>query len=186
MKNKLTSLPGFNNGLPMEGEKEKIARNSRGVFMETLEELAKKDKKVILIVGDVGFSYMQIFQKKYPKQYINAGVTEQSFMGMAAGLAKSGWKPYVYSMIPFVIMRNYEQLRNDVCYGNADVKIIGVRGSVHYRFQGMSHNLLGKENEKDLLKNLPNIKQFYPKDTREVREMILDTYRNTQPTYIRL
>lgn len=186
MENKLSSLPGFNNGLPMEETHEKIARNSRGVFMETLEELVKKDKKIILIVGDVGFSYMQIFQEKYPKQYINAGVTEQSFMGIAAGLAKSGWKPYVYSMVPFIIMRNYEQLRNDVCYNDADVKLIGARGSVHYRFQGMSHNLLGKENEEDLLKNLPNIERFYPKDTEEIREIILNTYKNNKPTYIRL
>ena len=186
MKDNLSSLPGFENGLPAEQSKEKIARNSRGVFMETLEELVKKDKRIILIVGDVGFSYMQVFQQKYPKQYVNAGVTEQSFMGIAAGLAKSGWKPYVYSMVPFVIMRNYEQLRNDVCYNNADVKLIGARGSVHYRFQGMSHNLLGEENEEDLLKNLPNIKRFYPKDTDEVRQIILDTYKNNSPTYIRL
>ena len=154
--------------------------------METLEELVKKDKKIILIVGDVGFSYMQIFQEKYPKQYINAGITEQSFMGMAAGLAKTGWKPYVYSMVPFLIMRNYEELRNDICYDNLDVKLIAVRGSVHYRFLGMSHNLLGKENEEDLLKNLPNIERFYPKDTEEVKKIVLDTYKNKKPTFIRL
>jgi|SRR3989344_997613 len=186
MKDKLTSLPGFNKGLPMEASNETIARNARGVFMETLEQLAKKDKRVILIVGDVGFSYMQIFQKKYPKQYINTGVTEQSFMGIAAGLAKSGFKPYIYSMVPFIIMRNYEQLRNDVCYGNANVKMVGAQGSVHYRFQGMSHNLLGKENEEDLLKNLPNIERFYPESTQEVRNIVLETYKNTKPTYIRL
>lgn len=186
MKDNLSSIPGFNNGLIKEAKHEKIARNSRGVFMETLEELASKDKKVILIVGDVGFTYMQEFAKKYPDQYINAGITEQTFMGLAAGLAKSGFKPYVYSMVPFVIMRNYEQLRNDVCYGNANVKIIGVVGNVHYRFQGMSHNLLGMENEEDLLKNLPNIKRFYPKDTSEVRKIILQTYKNPKPTYIRL
>lgn len=186
MEDKLSSLPGFKNGLPGEEGKEKLARGARGVFMETLEELVKKDKKVILIVGDVGFSYMQEFAKKYPKQYINAGVTEQSFMGMAAGLASCGFKPYVYSMVPFVVMRNYEQLRNDVCYGNANVKLIAVVGAVHYRFQGMSHNLLGSENEEDLLKNLPNIKRFYPKTTEEVRSVILETYKSTLPTYIRL
>lgn len=186
MEDKLSSIPGFANGLPSEAKQEKVARNSRGVFMETLEELAKKDKKVILIVGDVGFTYMQEFAKKYPNQYINAGVTEQSFMGMAAGLAKSGFKPYVYSMVPFLVMRNYEQLRNDVCYANANVKLIAVVGAVHYRFLGMSHNLLGKENEEDLLKNLPNIKRYYPKDTDEVKKLILETYSNNSPTYIRL
>lgn len=186
MKDEQTSLPGFKKGLVNEVKIETTARNARGVFMETLESLVKKDKKMVLVVGDVGFSYMQEFQRKYPNQYINAGVTEQSFMGMAAGLALSGFKPYVYSMVPFVIMRNYEQLRNDVCYGNANVKIIGVVGNIHYRFQGMSHNLLDKENEEDLLKNLPHIQRFYPKNTQEVREIILKTYKDNKPTYIRL
>ena len=165
MKDEMSSIPGFTKGLKNE---------------------TTTEKTIGLIVGDVGFSYMAEFQKKYPKQYINAGITEQSFMGIAAGLAKSGFKPYVYSMVPFIIMRNYEQLRNDVCYGNENVKLIGVRGSVHYRFQGMSHNLLEKENEEDLLKNLPNIQRFYPKDTDEVKDIILKTYQDTKPTFIRL
>ncbi len=186
MDDKQSSIPGFTKGLPNEIQKETTARNARGVFMETLEELVQKDPRIILVVGDVGFSYMQEFQKKYPNQYINTGVMEQSFMGIAAGLAQSGWKPYVYSMVPFVIMRNYEQLRNDVCYANANVKLIGAVGNVHYRFQGMSHNLLGTENEEDLLKNLPNIQRFYPKDTQEVRKIVLETYRDSKPTYIRL
>ncbi len=186
MEDKLSSIPGFTKGLPDEVAKEKIAREARGVFMETLEQLVQKDSKIILIVGDVGFSYMAEFAKKYPNQYINTGVTEQSFMGIAAGLAQSGWKPYVYSMVPFVIMRNYEQLRNDVCYANANVKLIGAVGNMHYRFQGMSHNLLGTENEEDLLKNLPHIKRFYPKSSEEVRTLILETYKESGPVYIRL
>ena len=186
MDDKQTSIPGFTNGLPNEVVKEKTARNARGVFMETLEELVKNDHKIILIVGDVGFSYMAEFQKKYPNQYINTGVMEQTFMGMAAGLAQSGWKPYVYSMVPFIIMRNYEQLRNDVCYANANVKLIGAVGNVHYRFQGMSHNLLGTENEEDLLKNLPNIKRYYPQNPDEVRKIVLESYKNNGPAYIRL
>jgi transketolase len=186
MDDEKSSIPGFTKGLLNENQQEKTARNARGVFMETLEELVQKDNRIILVVGDVGFSYMAEFQKKYPKQYINTGVMEQTFMGVAAGLAQSGWKPYIYSMVPFVIMRNYEQLRNDVCYGNQNVKIIGAVGNVHYRFQGMSHNLLGKENEEDLLKNLPNIKRYYPKGTEEVRRIVLETYENTEPTYIRL
>lgn len=186
MDDKQTSIPGFTNGLPNEVAKEKTARSARGVFMETLEELVKKDPRVILIVGDVGFSYMAEFQKKYPNQYINTGVMEQTFMGVAAGLAQSGWKPYVYSMVPFVVMRNYEQLRNDVCYAAANVKLIGAVGNVHYRFQGMSHNLLGAENEEDLLKNLPNIKRFYPENTNQVRQIVLETYQNPGPVLIRL
>ncbi|HEX9722233.1 MAG TPA: hypothetical protein VGA53_03125 [Candidatus Paceibacterota bacterium] len=160
--------------------------NTRQIFIETLTELAEKDPRIILIVGDVGFSYIEEFGKQFPNQFLNAGVTEQSFMGMAAGLALANWKPYVYSMIPFVTMRNYEQLRNDVCYHNANVKVIGVQGSTHYRFLGMSHNLQGPENEEDLLKNLPNLQRFYPESEEEVRHVVLHSYENGKPTYMRL
>ena len=99
--------------------------------MEAVEALAVKDERVILVTMDVGYSYLEQFAEKYPKQYLNAGVTEQAAMGLCAGLAKTGWKPYLYSMIPFVCMRNYEQLRNDVCYNNANVKLISIRRHLH-------------------------------------------------------
>lgn len=160
-------------------------RNARGVFMETLEDLASKDPKVILITMDVGFSYLEDFALKYPNQFINTGVTEQAAMGMAAGLALSGWKPYIYSMIPFVTMRNFEQLRNDVCYNNANVKIIGVRGSVHYKFLGFSHNIAMNEDLK-ILSPLPNIRIAVPETPEEVKDVMEKSYLDIGPVYIRL
>jgi len=159
--------------------------NSRQIFVETLTELAKNDPRIILIVGDVGFSYIEDFEKQFPNQFLNAGVTEQSFMGMAAGLALSGWRPYVYSMVPFVTMRNYEQLRNDVCYHNANVKIIGVRGSVHYKFLGFSHNVSPDDEDIKILKHLPNLKIYTP-EVGDVKKSILDSYKLKNPCYIRL
>lgn len=157
----------------------------RKSFVDTLTELARKDDKIILIVGDVGFSYIEDFAKEFPNQFLNAGVTEQSFMGMAAGLALSGWKPYVYSMVPFVTMRNFEQLRNDVCYNNANVKVIGVRGNVHYKFYGFSHNISEDEDIK-ILSHLPNLKIFIPNSPDDVKNVIQDTYAISNPVYIRL
>ena len=159
--------------------------NTRKIFIETLTELARKDPRIILIVGDVGFSYIEDFAKEFPNQFINAGVTEQAFMGMAAGLALVGWKPYVYSMIPFVTMRNYEQLRNDVCYHNANVKVIGVQGSVHYKFLGFSHNISPEDEDIKILKHLPNIKLYTPK-LEEVKQVIQESYKLKNPCYIRL
>jgi transketolase len=159
--------------------------NTRQVFIETLSELARKDPKIILIVGDVGFSYIEDFAKEFPDQFLNAGVTEQSFMGIAAGLALSGWKPYVYSMIPFVVMRNYEQLRNDVCHHNANVKVLGVQGSVHYKFLGFSHNIFPEDEDIRVLSHMPNLKTYTPK-VEEVRKVILDSYNLPNPCYIRL
>lgn len=159
--------------------------NTRQIFIETLTELAKNDPKIMLIVGDVGFSYIEDFGRQFPSQFLNAGVTEQSFMGIAAGLALSGWKPYVYSMIPFVTMRNYEQLRNDVCYHNANVKVIGVQGSVHYKFLGFSHNISPDNEDVKILDHLPNL-QIYTPELQEVKQVILDSYESKKPSYIRL
>lgn len=157
----------------------------RKEFIETLTELAEQDDKIILIVGDVGFSYIEEFAARFPNQFINAGVTEQSMMGMAAGLALSGYKPYVYSMINFVIMRCYEQLRNDVCYNNANVKVIGVKGSIHYKFLGFSHNIADDE-DLEILGPMPNITAYIPKDADELRVAMKTTYLSQEPTYFRI
>lgn len=160
--------------------------NTRKVFVDWLSEIAKEDDKVILIVADVGFSYIEDFARDFPKQFLNVGVTEQSMTGIAAGLALSGFKPYVYSMIPFVTMRNYEQLRNDVCYHNANVKMLGVQGSVHYKFLGFSHNMIGQEDEK-ILTDLPNLIIDTDSDTEDKLLGVLNgTYILKKPTYIRL
>lgn len=160
--------------------------DSRRVFIETLIELAEEDDKILLVVCDTGFNYISEFQKKFPQRFFNFGVTEQSSCIIAAAMALSGFKPYFYSMIPFVLFRPYEMVRNAICYHNANVKLIGVKGSEKYKMLGLSHNLLGTENEEDLLKNLPNIKRYYPNTIDEVREIILKSYHEEFPTYIRL
>ena len=157
----------------------------RKAFINTLTELARADDRVILIVGDVGFSYIEEFAVMFPKQFLNAGITEQSFMGVAAGLALTGWKPYVYSMVPFVTMRNYEALRNDVCYNNANVKVIGIRGQQHYGFYGFSHNIEGEEDVK-ILSHLPNLTLHLPETPKDVSRIVEETYHVPHPAYIRI
>lgn len=157
----------------------------RKAFIESLTKLAQEDDRIILMVGDVGFSYIEEFGEQFPNQFINCGVTEQSMMGMAAGLALAGWKPYVYSMIPFVTMRCYEQVRNDVCYHNANVKIIGVRGSVHYKFLGFSHNITEDE-DVNILSHLPNLDVCIPDSPKEVKKVMKNSYRSQKAAYIRL
>lgn len=103
--------------------------------------------------------------------------------GIAAGLALKGKKPYIYGTIPFVLMRNYEQIRDDIAYQNLNVKIIGYSMS---GFVGFTHNLEGKENEEDLLKNLPNIKRYYPKTPEEVERVMKKAYKSLKPSFIKL
>ena len=157
----------------------------RKPFILTMHELAEKDPRVLLIVGDVGFSFMEDFYKKYPTQFLNVGAAEQTMMGMAYGLSKAGWKPVVYTMINFICFRPYEQVRNDLCYQNANVKLFGVAGSTGYKFLGFSHNI--EENEDEMmLGHLPNMKTHYPKTEEETRKVMLEEYEREGPSYTRI
>jgi transketolase len=161
-------------------------QDTRREFIDVLIELAEKDDKIVLIVSDVGFNYIEEFRKRFPYRFFNFGVTEQSTIIIAAGLALSGLKPYVYSMINFVVFRPYEMLRNAVCLHKANVKIIGVKGSEKYKFLGFSHNLIAENEEIKVLEHLPGFESFIAKNPKEVRPIILGTYKTNAPCYIRI
>jgi len=161
-------------------------QDTRREFIDALIDLAEKDEKIVLIVPDVGFNYIEEFQKRFPDRFFNFGVTEQSTMIIAAGLALSGFKSYVYSMINFVVFRPYEMVRNAVCLHNANVKIIGVEGSEKYKFLGFSHNLIAENEEIKVLEHLPNLKHFIVKNPEEVKKIIFETYKINSPCYIRI
>jgi len=161
-------------------------QDTRREFIDTLISLAEKDEKIVLILPDVGFNYIEEFQKRFPDRFFNFGVTEQSTMTIAAGLALSGFKPYVYSMINFVAFRPYEAVRNAICLHQANVKIIGVKGSDKYKFLGFSHNLIAENEEIKILEHLPNFKCFIANTPEEVKKIILETYNINSPCYIRM
>jgi len=161
-------------------------QDSRRIFINTLIQLAETDPAICLIIPDVGFNYIEEFQKKFPDRFFNFGVTEQSTMTIAAGLALSGFKPYVYSMINFVAFRPYEAVRNAICLHRANVKIIGVKGSEKYKFLGFSHNLIEEKEEIKILEHLPNLKCFIANTPEEVKKIILETYNLNSPCYIRM
>jgi len=96
-----------------------------------------------------------------------------------------GKKPYVYGIIPFAIMRCYEQLRDDVCYHNANVTIIGVGGYQYYKFLGFTHNIEEDEDIK-ILGHLPNLKIYTPKTPEEVLKIVQETYQKEGSAYVRL
>lgn len=154
----------------------------RKPFIETLTKLAEQDPKIVLIFGDVGFRFIEDFKEKFPNQWINSGVAEQSMMGMAVGMAREGWKPYVYTMKNFILLRPLEQVRNDICYGNANVKLFGVGGSAAYKFLGYSHNLAEGEEEK-ILSTLPNIINYFPKTEEACVQQIEQEYQRSGPAY---
>lgn len=158
--------------------------DSRRIFLAKLIELAENDNKIILLYPDVGFNYIEEFQKRFPERCINTGVTEQSTIMMAAGLAIGGFKPYVYSMINFVVFRPFEMVRNGVAMHKANVKLIGVRGSDKYKFLGFSHNMIFEDEDMYHLK--PYMDCFAPKSKEEIESTIESTYQSNKFAYIRL
>lgn len=157
-----------------------MKQDLRQPFFNYLLKIAKKDKDIILLTGDLGYSFIEKFAEELPNQFINVGIAEQNMIGLAGGLALAGKKPYCYSGTIFLLMRAYEQIRN-ICYNDLDVKLIGTGASP---FLGFSHNLMGLENEKDLLKNIPNIELYFPKNDKELKDIL--EQKNNKPTFIRI
>lgn len=157
--------------------------DKRTPFIDTLIELAEKDDKVVLIIPDVGFKHADRFQKKFPERYINLGVTEQSAVMIATGMALSGMKPYLYSMVNFVAFRPFEMVRNGIALHRANVKLIGVSGSAAYAFLGFSHNAVFEDED---LYHLSPYMDCYTPEYKDVEDLVKDTYKNEKCCYIRL
>lgn len=155
----------------------------RTAFLKTFMESAEKDKNIYLLVGDLGFSVFEDFAKKFPNRYVNCGVAEQNMMGIAAGLALTGKKVVVYSIIPFVTMRCFEQIRNDICLQNLDVKIIGIGGGYSYGQLGATHHSI---EDIAIMKSLPNMNVLIPADPIETKLLVKNMMEHNSPTYLRL
>ena len=164
----------------------KQVQDGRRTFINTLCELAEKDDRIVLIVPDVGFNYADGFEQKFPKRYFNLGITEYCSSIIAAAMALSGFKPVLYSMIPFVCFRIHEMVRNAICLHKANVKIAGVLGGPSYRMLGASHNLLYPFEDIDTMKTLPNMEIYIPRNNDEVKESVLAAFSHNKPSYLRL
>ena len=155
----------------------------RTAFIEEVTKLAEKNKNVWLLTGDLGFSVFDDFQKKFLKRYLNVGVAEQNLISIAAGLAMSGKKVFVYSISTFLTMRPFEQIRNDICYQNLPVCLVGGGSTFSYSTAGCTHFPL---EDLGLMRMLPNMAVGVPGDSHEVRALIKAAYRRSGPTYIRI
>jgi len=155
----------------------------RNAFIKKLEELAEQDKDLILLSPDLGYKVLDDFKEKFPKQFLNTGVSEANTMGMAAGLAKDGKKVFVYSIIPFLTMRPYEQIRNDICYHNLNVKLVGVGAGYSYGDQGTTHHAV---EDIGVMRIQPNMKVVCPGDPIEAGKATSALYLSDGPGYMRL
>ena len=152
----------------------------RRVFGKTIDRIAQKDKKVILIVGDIGYGIFDDFRKNQPKRFFNLGICEQSIIGFASGMALEGFKPWVYTITPFLIERPFEQIKLDINQQKANVNLVGF---ADYPNLGPSHSEL---NAKKTMSVFKNIKSYFPKDSNETKKIIYKTYKSKLPTFISL
>jgi transketolase len=145
--------------------------------------MAQRDTDLYLLTGDLGFRLFDEFRERFSDRFLDMGIAEQNMIGVAAGLALSGKKVYCYSIIPFLVMRAYEQIRVDIAYHNLDVKLVGVGGGFTYGMEGFTH--FGLE-DFALMRSLPNMTVVVPADPVEARCVAELSATVAGPMYIRL
>jgi len=131
----------------------------RDTFIAELEKQAECNPGVMLVTGDLGFGVFNDYRKKYPEQFINAGVAEQNMTSLATGLALEGHVVFTYSIANFPTLRCLEQIRNDACYHNANVKVISIGGGFSYGALGISHHAT---EDLAIMRSLPDITVVSP------------------------
>ena len=151
--------------------------------IKTIYNAGEKDPKFYFITGDYGHANTEEFKKNWQGRYFNGGMSEQNIIGMAAGLALTGMKTFVYSIVPFITLRCYEQIKVDVCDHNADVTIIGGGGGFAYGDAGPTHYAI---EDIAALRALPNMKIICPSNPQETRQLTQQIIKAGGPAYIRI
>jgi len=151
----------------------------RREFAKVIVELAEKDPKIFLIILDVGGNIFDEFKKKFPDRFFNFGVTEQATVGFASGLALEGFKPYIYTIAPFILERPFEQLKLDIAQQNANVKLIGFWD---YPEAGPTHKPKDVKKECEAL----GIELIEPIDGNDTRQKMFEAYDQNKPFFFYL
>lgn len=155
----------------------------RTSFINQLLEEAKKNEKIFLIIGDLGYHVVEPFMEAIPDRFLNAGIAEQNMAGVAAGLAMTGYNVYIYSIGNFPTLRCLEQIRNDIAYHHANVKIVSVGAGYAYGSLGATHQ---PTEEIGALRAIPNMIVATPGDPIEARALAKFSAEYDGPMYIRL
>jgi transketolase len=152
----------------------------RRCFGKIITELAERDDKIYVLVGDIGYRIFDEFRDKYPDRFINMGICEQSMIGVSAGMALEGLKPWVYTITPFLIERPFEQVKLDIDQQNVNVKLVGFSD---YPKLGPTHTELNGEKMMQLFNN---INSYFPKNGDETYQFVNEAYDNNGPAFISL
>lgn len=155
----------------------------RNAFAGEVFRLAKEDERVILLSGDIGNRLFDNFKTLGGSRFFNCGVAEANMMGVAAGMALCGLRPFVYTITPFTTTRCFEQIRIDVCYHNAPVIIVGTGSGLSYAELGPTHHSL---EDMAILRTLPGIRVYAPCDSTELKLILRLALADSSPAYIRI
>jgi transketolase len=155
----------------------------RNTFIKKLTEAAELNSRIVLVVGDLGYSVIEEFKEKFPDRFYNAGISEQNMASMAAGLASEGFHVFIYSIANFPTFRCAEQLRNDVGYHNLPVTVVAVGGGLSYGNLGYSHHAI---QDLGLIRLFPEFDILCPGDPLETEMCLQYLLNNPGPSYLRL
>jgi len=155
----------------------------RNEFAAAIIEAAGKEQHLAFMTGDLGYMALEKVQTAFGERFINAGVAEQNMVTMAASMAYEGFQPWLYSISPFVTLRPYEQIRNDVCIHNLPVKIVGNGGGYGYGIMGATHHNL---EDIGALRLLPNMRVYVPYSGDDVAQAVEQMIKDNNPNYLRL
>lgn len=155
----------------------------RNHLINKITEFAGQNENIMLITADLGFSVIEKFKERFPNRYINVGIAEQNMATVAAGLALEGNTVFIYSIGNFPTLRCIEQIRNDICYHNANVKILAVGSGFAYGTLGMTHHAT---EDLAIMRALPNMKVFTPCDSISAEAIAQAVCRINGPCYVRL
>jgi transketolase len=167
----------------MHWPKKNWARKVKKEFIKTLTEIAEKDSRIVLLTADLGYLAIETFAEKFPERFFNVGVAEQNLLGLATGLASSGLIPFVYSIVPFAVLRPYEIIRNGPIYHHLPVRIIGIGAGFDYGHNGLTH--YGLE-DLAVLRPQMEIQIISPADSEQACSALLQTWNLPGPIYYRL
>lgn len=156
----------------------------RNAFAQTLYDIAKDDPRVFIVVADIspGAALAQ-FQDEFAERFVNVGVSEQAMIGVCAGLALRGCRPFAYTIATFAAYRPFEFVRDDLCYQNLPVTVVGVGGGVNYSFLGGTHHA---QEDVAVMSAIPNMTVVAPCDPDEVSLATRAIMELDGPVYLRL
>ena len=155
----------------------------RNAFADELTNLFLLDQRIVLLSGDIGNKLFDKLKDIGASRFYNCGIAEGNMMGVAAGMALSGLRPFVYTITPFTTTRCFEQIRVDVCYHDAPVVIVGTGSGLSYAKLGPTHHSL---EDMAIMRTLPGMRVLAPCDSTELRLAMRAVLKDNSPTYIRI